>query len=157
MHIQTAPQLPLSLRRAGKTDVRTQFAALCYRVIEDQPQVMLVTSLKSGRWILPKGWPERGLTPAQSVAREAWEEAGVIGEMHETALGLFSYVKLGDKRPLPCIALVYPLRVQSLSDDFPEAGRRKRAWFGRKKAAAVVREPELAHLLRGFDPLLLGR
>ena len=157
MLLDTAHQLPLSLRRAGKTDVRTQFAALCYRITNDRPQILLVTSLKAGRWIVPKGWPEKGLTPGQSAAREAWEEAGVTGTLHENAIGLFSYVKLGDKRHLPCVALVFPLLVQSLSDDYPEAKRRTRAWFGRKKAAAAVREPELAHLLRSFDPRLLRR
>lgn len=157
MSLDLASQLPLSLRRAGKTDVRTQFAALCYRIPHDKPQVLLVTSLKAQRWILPKGWPEKGLTPAQSAAREAWEEAGVIGEVHEHAIGLFSYVKIGDKRRLPCVALVYPLLVTRLSDDHPEAGRRTRAWFGRKKAAAAVRETELSHLLRSFDPRQLRR
>ncbi|MFZ5961902.1 NUDIX hydrolase [Thalassococcus sp. BH17M4-6] len=149
--------MPLSLRRAQKTDVRTQFAALCYRITNDKPQILLITSLSAKRWIVPKGWPEHGLTPAQSAAREAWEEAGVRGDVAQQAIGLFSYVKVGDAQRLPCVALVFPLQVRKLSDKFPERNLRQRAWFSRNKAAAAVREPELAQLLRQFDPRLLRR
>ena len=29
------------------------------------------------RWIIPKGWPIKGLKPLKSAAREAYEEAGI--------------------------------------------------------------------------------
>ncbi|MFC6583776.1 NUDIX hydrolase [Sulfitobacter aestuariivivens] len=54
--------------------MRTQFAALCYRVKKGKVQVLLVTSRGTKRWIVPKGWPMDGKTPAQSAALEAWEE-----------------------------------------------------------------------------------
>ena len=37
-------QNPISLRKARKTDLRTQFAALCYRIVNDKPQILLITS-----------------------------------------------------------------------------------------------------------------
>ena len=67
-------QLPISLRGAAKSDVRTQFAALCYRIKRGKVQVLLVTSRRTKRWIVPKGWPMEGRTPADSAAQEAWEE-----------------------------------------------------------------------------------
>lgn len=101
---------------------------------------------------MPKGWPMDGKTPAQSAAQEAWEEAGVVGKPHEQCLGLYSYTKsIGDGAALPCVALVYPVRVKSLAPDFPERGQRRRKWFSPKKAAARVQEPELARILRDFD------
>ncbi|MEL6564346.1 MAG: NUDIX hydrolase [Pseudomonadota bacterium] len=152
----TAPfikQLPLSFGKGHKTDVRTQFAALCYRVKGDKVQVLLVTSRGTGRWILPKGWPINNKTPSESAAQEAWEEAGVIGRPDPRPLGLFSYVKTtGAEAGWPCVAMVYAVRVKSLESDFPEAGQRKRKWVSRKKAAAMVGEPELARILRDFDP-----
>jgi len=72
-------QLPLSLHGAAKGEVRTQFAALPFRVKEDKVQVLLITSRGTGRWIVPKGWPMEGKTPAESALQEAWEEAGVQG------------------------------------------------------------------------------
>lgn len=152
----TAPlikQLPLAFGKAHKTDVRTQFAALCYRVKGNKVQVLLITSRRSGRWIVPKGWPINHMTPQESAAQEAWEEAGVMGRVDPRPLGLFSYTKFSlDDEDLPCVAMVYALRVKSLSKDFPEAGQRKRRWVSRKKAAALVGEPELARILRDFDP-----
>ncbi len=147
-------QLPLRFAGAHKTDIRTQFAALCYRIKNDKVQVLLVTSRGSGRWIVPKGWPMSGQTPAESAAQEAWEEAGVIGRAVSRPLGLYSYNKIRgeDEDDLPCVAMVYPLRVKTLARDYPEAGQRKRKWVGRKKAASLVDEPELARILRDFDP-----
>jgi 8-oxo-dGTP pyrophosphatase MutT (NUDIX family) len=40
-------------------------------------EVMLVTSRGSRRWIIPKGWPKRGILPHDTAAKEAFEEAGV--------------------------------------------------------------------------------
>ena len=108
--------------KRSKRDLRTQFGALCYRVRKGRPEVLLVTSRGSGRWIIPKGWPMDGKTPGQSAKAEAWEEAGVKGKLHKGCLGLFSYVKSDpDGADLPCVAMVYPLKVKSMADDFPEA------------------------------------
>jgi len=149
-------QLPISVGGGRKWDVRSQFAALCYRVRDKKIQVLLITSRGTGRWILPKGWPMDGITPAKSAAQEAWEEAGVQGKAVNVCLGLYSYRKvMDDIDDLPCVAMVYPVRVKKLSKDYPEAGQRKRKWVSRKKAAAMVAEPELARILRDFDPKML--
>src|SRR5260370_36367577 len=59
---------------------RVQYAALPYRLNgRSRTEVMLVTSRETQRWIIPKGWPQRGRAPYDSAAREAFEEAGVVG------------------------------------------------------------------------------
>jgi 8-oxo-dGTP pyrophosphatase MutT (NUDIX family) len=149
-------QLPLRLRMQNKTDVRSQFASLCYRVKQNRTEILLITSRRSGRWIVPKGWPEIGMTPAEAAMKEAWEEAGVVGRTQDRCLGLFSYTKIvEDGTDLPCVVMVYPVRVKSLARDYPEAGERRREWFSAKRAAQKVEEPELARILRDFDPKLL--
>jgi 8-oxo-dGTP pyrophosphatase MutT (NUDIX family) len=146
-------QLPISVRSGHKSDVRSQFAALCYRIKRDQPEILLVTSRRAGRWIAPKGWPMHARTPGQCAAQEAWEEAGVIGSPHEQCLGLYSYTKtLKSGFGSPCVAMIYPVRVRSLAAHFPEAGQRRRKWFAPQQAALRVSEPELARILRDFDP-----
>ena len=91
-------------------------------------------------------------TPGESALQEAWEEAGVRGKITGNCLALFSYTKGVDGQDLPCAVMVYPVKVKDLKDDFPEAGQRKRKWMSPKKAATRVDEPELAHMLRKFDP-----
>ncbi len=149
-------QLPITIRASHKSDVRSQFSALCYRVARNKPQVLLITSRRTGRWIVPKGWPMDGRTPAQCAAQEAWEEAGVIGKAHDRCLGLYSYNKYHcTAGGMPCVAMVFPVRVKSLAQDFPEKKQRRRKWFSPKKAAAKVSEPELSRILRDFDPRIL--
>lgn len=153
MSFHDKAQLPLALRAARKGQIRAQFAALCYRVVGDKTQVLLITSRGRKRWIIPKGWPSPGITPAQGAAIEAWEEAGVVGRAHNQCLGVYSYMKFGAKTgDLPCIAMVFPIHVKQLNDKFPEAGQRRLKWVRPARAAAMVGEPELKQILRHFDP-----
>lgn len=146
-------QLPISLPNGSKSDVRSQFAALCYRVKRGKVQVLLITSRASRRWIVPKGWPMDGKTPAESAAIEAWEEAGVRGVSDGRCIGIFSYSKdTDDQGALPCLAMVFAIEVRELSDVYPEASQRERKWLSRKQASKRVEEPELARILRDFDP-----
>tara|TARA_R110002110_G_scaffold40211_4_gene128769 strand:- start:8103 stop:8582 length:480 start_codon:yes stop_codon:yes gene_type:complete len=150
-------QLPISLHGARKSELRTQFAALCYRLKRGKVQILLVTSRGSKRWIVPKGWPMDAKTPAASALQEAWEEAGVHGRTDGPCLGVFTYSKdMGPSDGVPCLAMLYPVVVKSLSKQFPESGQRRRAWVSRKKAARMVSEPELARLILDFNPRLKG-
>lgn len=145
-------QLEIDLGDGSKTDLRTQFAALCYRIKDEKVQICLITSRRSGRWIVPKGWPMNGETPTDAAATEAFEEAGVKGKIHSRPAGVFSYYKVRSEDELPCIAIVYPLRVKKVLSNWPEKKERQRKWLSRKKAAALVDDPELAAIILGFDP-----
>ncbi|AXI45744.1 NUDIX hydrolase [Sulfitobacter sp. SK012] len=150
-------QLPISLHGGAKGQARTQFAALCYRMRKGKLQVLLVTSRRRGRWIVPKGWPMEGKTPAASAQQEAWEEAGVTGRASDSCLGVYSYAKeVADGEMTPCLAMLYPMQVKSLSKNFPEKRQRRRMWMSRKKAARVVQERELARLILDFSPPVVG-
>ena len=87
---------------------RAQFGALCYRVEQGVVQILLITSRRTKRWILPKGWPEDGLTPAQAAANEAREEAGVTGKIKQRPIGVYSYEKhVENAESLPCMVTLY--------------------------------------------------
>ncbi|MBS9718666.1 NUDIX hydrolase [Pseudohalocynthiibacter aestuariivivens] len=156
--IVNTKQQPIQLNASQKHGVRTQFGALCYRVNNDKVQVLLVTSRGAGRWIIPKGWPMDQQTPASAAAQEAFEEAGVEGKIENICLGIFSYVKSRNvEDELPCVVAVFPMKVKRLLRKFPEAKERNRRWFSVKKAASMVSEPELAQIIRAFEPALLPR
>lgn len=129
---------------------RLQVAALCHRSDGDDTEVLLVTSRGTGRWIIPKGWPIRGLNASQAALQEAWEEAGVRNsKAAEAPIGTYTY----DKRQntgwdMPVETLVYSVAVNELSDTFPEAHERKRKWVKSSDAADMVAEPELQMILR---------
>ncbi len=152
MAFQKSAQLPIRIAARRKSDVRTQFAALCYRMGAPGLEVCLVTSRGTGRWILPKGWPMDGQTPAAAAATEAWEEAGLTGQAFDRCLGVYSYVKPLDRTRTACVAMVFPVLVREVHDDWPERAQRKRKWFDRDRAAAKLDEPELRHIVQAFDP-----
>lgn len=145
-------QLPIKLKVGSKTDVRTQFAALCFRETDKGVKICLVTSRRSKRWILPKGWPMHKQTPAEAAATEAWEEAGVKGIAIDRCLGVYAYVKPLRKRLAPIVVMVYPVLVQEVLDDWPEQSERRRKWLPPKKAARKLAEPELRRIVGRFDP-----
>jgi len=142
-----APPIP------GTDTLHTQFAALCWRMRKGRSEILMITSRRTGRWIIPKGWPIEGRDTTASVLTEAWEEAGVTGRVAGPCLGLFSYIKiLSGGGAMTCLATVWPVEVTALARDYPEKDERKRKWMRPKKAAARVDEPELAQMLRTFDP-----
>lgn len=141
---------PVRTSGHGKRGVRTQFGALCWRMRGGKPEVLLVTSRRTKRWIIPKGWPMNGETPTKAASQEAWEEAGVKGEASGQCLGIYSYLKDIDGADLPVIVAVFPVEVHKQKAKFPEARERKVKWMRPKRAAKSVAEPELRDILRSF-------
>lgn len=129
-----------------------QVAALCYRKKDGRKEVLLITTLGTGRWMLPKGWPMDGKSAAEAARIEAWQEAGVkTARVGRKPVGEFDYVKHHDDGlEQPCSARVYPLKVKEYVEDYPEAGQRKRQWVPLETAADLVEEDSLKELLRAF-------
>lgn len=135
---------------------RLQYAAVPYRRRQDgTTEVMLVTSRETKRWVIPKGWPIGGAKPHASAAREALEEAGVVGRTDPGSIGAYHYVKrLKNGNTTRCKVEVFPLEVKSQRKRWREKGERRARWFELVSAAQAVREPGLRRLLRNLDTLL---
>ena len=119
-------------------------------------EVLLITSLNSKRWILPKGWPEPELGPAENAAREAFEEAGVMGTISAEPIGSYHYLKeRKDGGGIPCRVEVFALAVTKQLDDWPEKGSRELLWLPLDQAAARIAEPSLRQMLKNFRKLHL--
>ena len=133
---------------------RQQYAALCYRFKKKtgELEMLLMTSRDTGRWVIPKGWPMQGKLSHEVAAREAYEEAGVRGDVDESTLGSFTYLKvLKDGIKVPCKVQVYPLVVTELAKSFKEKGERKLEWVSCNEAVKRVREPELRDMILMFQ------
>ena len=109
--------------------------------------VMLVTTLETQRWIIPKGWPWPGEQDYTAAAEEAREEAGVLGDPKAVSIGSYTYEKRRASGLVPVRVTVYLLEVREELETWPECEQRQRAWFTPSAAAAVVQEPELRALL----------
>lgn len=130
-----------------------QVAALVYRFHSDDLQTLVITSRGTGRWVIPKGWPQVGRTLAETAAREAFEEAGVRGVISSQPIGSFEYSK--SDMPLECInqfsVAVYTLHYLERAKDWPEREQRVCEWVSPREAAERVDEIDLKRILLDFD------
>ncbi|HHB80995.1 MAG TPA: NUDIX domain-containing protein, partial [Aliiroseovarius sp.] len=112
MTIAKIKQRPIRAAGVAKRELRTQFGALPYRIHGGKVEFLLITSRGAGRWIIPKGWPMDGETPAGAAATEAMEEAGALGKLAEQVIGFYTYTKTHKGDNLPCVVAVFPMRVK---------------------------------------------
>lgn len=119
-----------------------QYAALPFRGAPGHTEVMLLTSRGTGRWVLPKGWAEKGKTGPAMAAKEAMEEGGILGEVGPWRVARYEYSKDG----IDLRVDVFPLVVETLLDDWPERAERTRQWFTLAQAAMEVDEGGLVEL-----------
>lgn len=134
-----------------------QIAALPYRAdspaTDAQIRILLITSRGTGRWVIPKGGMISGLSPHASAAREAEEEAGILGAACPTPLGTYQFRK---RRKSGASVLtdvqVFPFAVTDELDNWEEQHERERRWFTLAEAAEAVDEPDLRALMRSFAP-----
>lgn len=151
MEHTTPVRILRSMRRLlGTQPARLQVAALPWRRASSDIEIMLITSLTQGRWVLPKGWPETGEELCAAAAREAQEEAGLIGAISPSMAGHYIYMKAKRSGDVPCEVMVYPLEVGTIATNWKEKGKRRRKWFMPEKAAELVAEAELGQLIRNF-------
>jgi len=139
-----------------RRDRKVQYAALPFRPKDGGIEIMLVTSRETRRWVIPKGWPMKGRSPAEAAAQEALEEAGVEGPISDKPVGHYRYNKrLADGSLRNTRVHVFALKVKAEKDDWAERAERERRWFDPLDAVAAVDEHDLRALIAAFARLAL--
>ncbi len=127
--------------------VRLQSAALPYRTDPDgRVRVLLVSSAHAKKWTIPKGAAEPALSLAENAAKEAFEEAGVIGDVAAKSAGMYRAIKRTGMGEAVIEVWVFPLRVRDCLDEWPEQRMRRLKWAPCAEAARLLREPFLRKL-----------
>lgn len=112
-------------------------------------RILLVSSRRRRHWVIPKGVHDPGFSAQESAAKEAFEEAGVLGDVEDTCLGSYQVEKWG----ATCTVAVFPMRVAQVLDRWPESERRRR-WFPAAQAAAKVHRDDLAALVAAWAKMI---
>jgi 8-oxo-dGTP pyrophosphatase MutT (NUDIX family) len=128
--------------------ILSQSGVIPYRIINGNVEVLLITSRERQNWVVPKGGVVRGMSPANSAAKEAWEEAGVIGKVHPQEFGSYKYRKSGKTYRV----VMYHLSVEYISEDYPEAKLRQRQWVDVDTAINQVK-PVLRGVFQQFGEI----
>jgi 8-oxo-dGTP pyrophosphatase MutT (NUDIX family) len=124
-----------------------------YQIEENgEPEVMLITSRETHRWVIPEGWPMSGKKLKEVAAREAYEEAGLIGRVVGKR---FRYERRLSTEQFLCVVQVFLIRLEQQLEEWPEKGQREAQWFDLNTAASLVEEGRLAEIMRApFAPTL---
>ena len=123
-------------------DMYNQSAVIPYRRQNGKLEILLITNRKRKRWVVPKGIIEPHLTPAESAVQEAWEEAGIKGQVQPQPIGHYHYDKWGGT----CRVELFLFRVETVHAQWLEDFR-QRQWFSVPEAAHHVREKRLQELI----------
>lgn len=105
-------------------------------------QVMLITTRKMNRWIIPKGNIEKN-APKQSAANEAYEEAGIKGKIQEK-IGSFKYDKAGEIYQVQ----VYLFKISKILKKWPEAKYRLRRIVSVEQALSLISDLDVGKMLK---------
>ena len=128
---------------------RHQAGAIVWQRTPMGIQVLLVERSSGKGWGIPKGGIESGESSQVAALREAWEEAGVEPKSPIRDLGEMRYVK----RNRDQVVHLHAVEAQALLNEWPEASRRRRAWFALEDAILEVdRFSGLERALRSLQP-----
>lgn len=123
-------------------------------------RILLVTPRKEARWTIPKGCPLDDQPGFLAASREAFEEAGLIGDILTRPLTNYRCLKrFDDGSAKPCRVTVYSMKVYGTLSNWPRQHRTSRSWFSVEEAADRLDDIELAEFLRagGLFPAELER
>lgn len=108
--------------------------------------VVLITAIKSKRWIIPKGVVEKDMSPPDSAAKEALEEAGILGIVNPNEIGRYQYNKWGGT----CTVQVYVMYVEKLLEEWDEKDARTRKVVTPDQAVSMINDKDLQKIIADF-------
>jgi phosphohistidine phosphatase len=121
-----------------------QSSVIPYRINGGNLEILVVRSSKLKHWVVPKGVSDPATSLQASAAKEAFEEAGVKGEVGEESLGSYQYEKWGAE----CTVQVYPMEVKEIIPEAEwEEKHRGREWLSPKQAMKRLKQTELSPMI----------
>jgi len=135
-----------AVRRRGSLSSRSlrfalplQVAAVCYRRNGRGLEFLLVNTNGGGKWTFPKGAPERGMSHSRAAEREAFEEAGVRGNIESRHFHLYLHSKGVFWKPPGVREFVVKAFLMEVDQAFPfHEPMRNPTWFTADDARKTV-------------------
>jgi len=129
-----------------------QACVVPFRRQAERIEICLITSLKKGRWILPKGIIDPGETREESALKEALEEAGLHGRIVGKPLGTYEDFKWGSKLHVTVLLM----EVTQADDEWLESDVRERSWVDAMQAAEILASPAQRPFIESAISTILG-
>ena len=120
--------------KKGSDRAYDQAGAVPYRERDGEIEFCLITSSSKKKWCFPKGIIDPGETPTETAVKEAFEEAGLSGEICGDPLGDYQFRKWG--RSLNVLMML--MRVSDAADAWDESHLRERRWVDLEAASQLL-------------------
>ena len=130
-----------------------QSGVVPYRYEQDELKLLLITSRHRKRWIFPKGIVDYGFSPQESAENEAYEEAGIKGNIDPRKIGEYQFLKWGGQVTVE----VFLFKVTEEHDSWPESSFRQRKWVSVEEAEQLVDLEGLREILQNLSLVLKKR
>ncbi len=111
-----------------------QAAAVPFRDRAGTVEICLITTIRTGRWTVPKGFIDPGATAPETAVKEAREEAGIHGRVVGGPVGYYDISKQGGRYRVA----VYLMRVDRVDDRWEEQALRQRRWASVRRAEKLL-------------------
>ncbi|XP_078447130.1 nudix hydrolase 12, mitochondrial-like isoform X3 [Wolffia australiana] len=129
--------------------------------VEDSIVVLMISSPNRKDLVFPKGGWEKDETVYEAAKREALEEAGIRGTIHEKKLGIWeSRSKSSEisRSPLSkCRCHFFAMKVEEELDSWSEQPYHKRRWVSVEEAMELCRYPWMREALQKCLEFLEGQ
>ena len=123
-----------------------QSGVIPFVIRNNKIRLLIITSTSGKKWIFPKGIVEKGMSKEESAMMEAFEEAGVMGEILDRNLGSYKL----EKYNTICKVDMYPMIVEKVLKEWPEIKMRKRKWIHPEDIEDYVTDKKLLRVTRKF-------
>lgn len=130
-----------------KTKKHMQSGVIPFRISDGDLEILLVSTSSQNGWTIPKGNIENGYSASQSAEKEAFEEAGIQGEIIKPRIGEYTYTKYNRTYQVKVFLMAVTLQLA----DWPEKRLRTRKWYPIKKAGKKTGKEQLCRLIEQLD------
>ena len=130
-----------------------QSGVVPYRYEQNELKILLITSRHRKRWIIPKGIVDYGFSPQESAEKEAYEEAGIKGNIDPRKIGKYQFQKWGGQVTVK----VFLFMVTDELDSWPESSFRQKKWVSVEEAEQLVDLEGLRKILQNLPSVLKKR
>jgi 8-oxo-dGTP pyrophosphatase MutT (NUDIX family) len=142
-----------SYQSSGRCAVDHKIGVIPFSLDGERIAIMFVTSQKRGRWILPKGNLKTDESHEAGGKREAFEEAGVNGDILTDFPITTAISKSTAKGLVQTAVTYYPMLVTEQADEWPEKKKRERHWAMLKHAYQVTDREDYQQLIGLFEAI----
>ena len=126
-----------------------QSGVVPYYIDKGIKKIILVTAKNSNKnWIVPKGHIEKNMSPQLSAAKEAFEEAGIKGEVGSKVIGTLCYSKKNKK----CKVDFFAFKVLEILDNWPEKELRERIVVQESYVKKFILDEKLLEIIKKICP-----